>query len=63
MVNVQQDAISKCGDVDGHDIVTYETQVRAKGSRTISTSAIGNYVAKFCYFCEVVECMCQHDCA
>jgi hypothetical protein len=39
MVSVQQDAIFKCGHVDGHDIVTYEMQARAKGSKMISTNA------------------------
>jgi hypothetical protein len=60
VVSVQQDAISNCGHLDGRDIVTCEMQARVESSRNISTDATRNCVAKFCYFCEVVECMCQH---
>ncbi len=57
MENVQQNAISKCGHLDNHDIGTC-TKIGVEGMRTISTNAIRGCVVKLYYFCGGVERMC-----
>ncbi len=48
--SVQQDAISKCGYLDHHDIGTCQMPARAKGTVTISTNAIGRCATKTKHF-------------
>ncbi len=47
---VQQDAISKCGYLDRHDIGTGAMWPRAEGTRTISRNETGGCGFKLCYF-------------
>jgi hypothetical protein len=60
--SVQQDAISRCGYLDLHDIGTCAMRPRAEGTGTIPTNATRGCVTKLCYICEGAESMCQCSC-
>ncbi len=60
--SVQQDTISKCGNLDCHDIGTCEMQAKVESNGIISTNATGRYATKLCYVCGGAECICQHSC-
>jgi hypothetical protein len=59
--SVLQDAISRCGHLDSHNIGICEMWARPESIGTLQMNATGRCAAKHRHFCRGAECMCEHN--